>query len=180
MFCGFLRGRNERYHSLYELSGDDDVGELLHVIIRSRVKGGTHVGLPRWRCWCCLHLEYGRTIRSLFVHGKQIQHAEGRAVRSIECNVRVTIWALVPLALGIEHVDCGFCLLGSVGDLILKRATSYVLGFAGSMLVPRLVKILPRGLHTFARPKPVSFASSHRNAYCRSSVSQQALFPRVP
>ena len=84
---------------------------------------------------------------SLFVRGKQIQHAEERAVRSIECNVRVTIWVLVPLALGIE--------LG-VGDLTLKRAISYALGFAGDLFVPLLVKILPGDLHTFARPQPTS------------------------
>ena len=101
-----IRLGRQAFHHLPELSGDDDVGGGLSSI-RSWVKGGAHKGFPVGDGSAACSQSVGeRSLEiSLFVRGTQIQHADGRVVRSIEHNgqhslVRVTIQTLVPFTLG--------------------------------------------------------------------------------
>ena len=79
-----IRWGRQTFHHLPELSSDDDVGVGLSTI-RSWVKGGAHKGFPVGDGSAACSQSMGeRSLEiGLFVRGTQIQHADGRVVRSI-------------------------------------------------------------------------------------------------
>ena len=75
----------QAFHHLPELSRDDDVGGGLGTV-RSWVKGDAHKGSPvgDGGAACSQSVRERSLEIGLFVRGTQIQHADGRVVRSIE------------------------------------------------------------------------------------------------
>ena len=130
----FLHRRSNWCHGLHELVGDGDVGGITDVTIRARVKGDATVVLP----FEVVLLPRATPVlagavmkRRLLVRDQQVEHVEGQDIHGLQKESNflktVSLSGYPSCLLGLQHEECGHCLLEGVGDL---RHEPGVPGFA--------------------------------------------------